>query len=300
MGAKWGFAVVVVALVAGAAGTASAQDWRADSSSAGGGATRGGFGFEVLADMRELTLDSYEEKYIGPPAPSPAPPPPATEWDEDLVEHRAQYHARHYGAFVNLQAAAEGSTPWRLGIRLGAVTATIREEIFPGNFLYGGFPLRFKLSIESKTGFGGGAFGDVRIPLQGQPVFLGLGFDGWLGQVSMDNGGIFNTPNLVEGTYFFAQATVAGRIGIKTPQGVSPYIGLAGTYYYGDLELDAVPPPTGNGLDKYEVQFGTRSFGRVLIGFNLGKGGEGLARVEVGIWKPGHDLAVGAMAFVRI
>ncbi|MCI0342540.1 MAG: hypothetical protein L0216_15595 [Planctomycetales bacterium] len=300
MGAKWGFAFVLPALIAGTAGTASAQDFRADSSSVGGG-TRGGFGFEVLADLRELTLDSYEETYLGPPAPNTTPPPPATEWDEDLVEHRLQYHARHYGAFVNFAAAGEGSTPWRVGVRVGAVTATIREEVLPRAFLYGGLPFRFKLDIESKTGFGGGAFGDVRIPLQGQPVFLGLGFDGWLGQVSMDNGYIFDSAaNLLDGEYFFALATVAGRIGVKTPQGVSPYVGFAGTYYYGDLELNAIPRPTGTGIDKHEAKFGSRSMARVLAGFQLGKGGEALARLEVGIWKPGNDLAVSAMAFVRI
>ena len=284
------------------AAPAAAQEWRAvggsDAGDAGPRGTVFGFGAEALFDLRETTVDSFEENLNAPPPNQVNPPPaPATEWDEDLIEHRAQFHSRVSGLFATFQAVGGGSSPWRAGVRVGGVQQHVIWETFPGNYSVG-FPIRLKFEFESKTGLGGGLFADVRFPLQGQPVWLAAGFDAWLGQVAIDNSGA-----AVDGESFFAQAALSGRVGFVAKPGVSLFVGLGLTYFYDAVELRAVPepapaPPTD--AKSTDIQFGTRSIARVLLGVEFGKGTESLGRLQVGIWKPGADFAVSVLAMVRV
>lgn len=282
------------ALLGATASGAAAQGFEAD----GGGRKSGPlFGVELFSDERELVLDKYKEGGLAAPS---TPPPGYTSFDEEVLEHRTQFYARHGALRALVQYLNDGPVATRVGAWLGPVWAELGEHIFSGDF-NGTAPPRARNSITSKTGFGGGVVGEVRGTIPGGPIFWSLGLDAMYAQVVLDNGLIFTGSGpggFMDGEYNFGIATLQGRLGF-TPRGaaVAPFVGVAGTYYYGDASLESV---AGSTFYSADATLSERAYVRGLVGFDFGKGAEWSGRVLVGIGKPDADLIVHVAAFVRV
>ncbi len=283
---------MAAALVLAGAGAAGAQERLGDE----GAGRRSGplFGVDFFADERELVVDKYKES--GFFAATPPFPPGYSAWDEEVLEHRIQYSARHYAIRATVQWLNDGPVSTRLGAWIGPVWAEIAEHVQIGDYVYG-VGDRARGSIESKTGFGGGIVAEARGTVPGGPIFWGLGLDSMIAQVALDNGLLANQA--VDGEYLFAIGTVHARLGF-TPRGayVSPYIGAAFTYYYGDADMESI---LGSNFLTSDATFSERAFIRIVAGFELGKpGGELMGRLFFGIWKPDEDTMVTVGGLVRI
>ncbi|MCI0342542.1 MAG: hypothetical protein L0216_15605 [Planctomycetales bacterium] len=305
--------LATLALLGWAAGTASAQEWRSESSTGGGGGGGGGarvaVGFEVFGDLREVTVEKYEEKWIGTQAPpSITPTTPCASLgsrdDEEFVERRHQYYANHYAGMARLGVLfEESSLVLRAGVRLGLVRVDIVEESSQRSCVYdplgtSGNP-RVERTIESKTGFGGGIFLDLKSQSRGSPVWFGASLEGLVGQVAVDGGLIFGATR-VDGEYLYESLSLSGRLGYASG-GLGPYVGAAFLYYNGELDLEREPKPTGgSAITGHEATLATRSYIRFLLGLDLGRSSDTAARIEIGLWKPSSDLIVSLMASMRV
>jgi hypothetical protein len=193
-----------------------------------------------------------------------------------------------------LQYLNDGPVATRIGAWLGPVWADLREHIFPGDFT-GNAPPRGRNSLSSKVGFGGGVVFEVRGNVPGGPIFWGVGLDAMYAQVVMDNG--FFVNNGLDGEYTFGIGTLQARLGFTTKSGVAPFVGVAGTFYYGDAALESV---AGSTFYSADITFSERAYVRGLFGFEFGKAAEWTGRVLVGIGKPDEDLIVHVNALVRV
>ncbi|MCI0342541.1 MAG: hypothetical protein L0216_15600 [Planctomycetales bacterium] len=278
------------ALALAGAGLARAQE-RSDEGSRRSGPL---FGVEAFADERELVVDKYKE--TGFFANTPPFPPGYSSWDEEVLEHRIQYSARHFGIRATVQWLNDGPVATRIGAWIGPVWAEIAEHVQIGDYVYGSTE-RGRGSLESKIGFGGGIIAEARGAIPGGPLFWGLGLDSTIGQVALDNGILANQA--VDGEYLFMIGTVHARLGF-TPRGASasPYVGAAFTYYYGDADMESI---LGSNFLTSDATFSDRAYIRIIAGFEIGKpGGDCFGRLFFGIWKPGEDTIVNVGALVRI
>lgn len=274
-------ALAGITALAGFATTAQAQEGYGRSSrTRGAGGARFVLGTEVFGESRGIIYSDFEISIVGSGA--------VPTVDETTVEHDNEHTVSHYGTCISGNVLIDGEMPIRLGVRLGSFVGklqTLSEN--PGGD-------RSVTDIATRPGLLVGIVADIEVPL-GPQMFINGTFDFYFGMAR-----IHNTPNpfgggTLEGDYQLLLPELTGRFGYRVPNsGVAPFIGLAFSFFQGDILLEDADATTGN-FEEMTGTFGNWSWLRVVLGVQF-DGDPLMTRFQIMIWNPGRDFGAALSA----